>query len=158
LVAGGPVAAKEIKVAGTSQQIRVKPLKVFTEIVINNKPDEAEPWIDRRITKNAFEIWTDKEGWLFDGHGKLLNHAPVPRRDGHGLEWCGAFLPDGQWVTTDLWSYDKSLYLFSKEGKFVRDLAMKEILPLEQGEGIIGWARSDKEGNGWIFAVMGNYN
>lgn len=155
LVAGGPVAAREIKLTSATGTtvVNVTPLKVFTGI--------ENPWLDRRLTKNAFEVWTAKEGWLFDAAGKMLNHAAVPRRDGNGLEWFGAFLPDGSWVTTDLWTFDKTLFFYSKDGKFLKDLPTENFAPPDsEGEpagGLIGWARADKEGKGWVFAVMGTY-
>lgn len=159
LVAGGPVAEKEVQISAPPKEFRLKPLKVFAEI-----PDpmarssRGNPgWQDRRIAKDALEVWSSTDGWLFDGKGKLLNHAAVPRRDGTGLQWFGAFLPDGQWVTTDLWSYDKTLSLYSKEGTFVRDAPAADFTQVEYGEGLIGWARSDKDGKGWVFEVTG-YN
>jgi hypothetical protein len=159
LVAGGPVAEKEVKISAPPKEIRLKPLQVFAEIgdPMARKSRDNAVWQDRRITKDALEVWSSKDGWLFDSKGKLLNHAVVPRRDGTGLQWFGAFLPDGQWVTTDLWSYDKTLFLYSKEGTFLKDLAVDDLVTPEIGEGLIGWARSDKDGKGWVFEVTGYY-
>ena len=48
----------------------------------------------RRITPHRFEVWTSLNGWLFNERGELLAHVTVPRRDGSGRDWFGAFLDD----------------------------------------------------------------
>ena len=119
--------------------------------------DTPRDWVARRITADCFEVWTSANGWLFDRHGKTLNHAPVPRRDGTGLQWFGSFLPDGRWVTTDLWTRDDTLYLYSRDGKYIKELATRDIVPNDNPNrstnGLVNWARSDGQGQGWIVSV-----
>jgi hypothetical protein len=120
----------------------------------------------RRIAANRVEAWTAKEGWLFDGQGKVLVHVNVPRRDGAGREWFGAFLPDGTWVTTDIWDNDQQLNCYDAHGKWLWELTGKEIftrlpkLPADTYEPdvprLIDWARADKTGKSWLVSVGAN--
>jgi hypothetical protein len=125
VAAGGPIAALEIKIPAKTKAVKVKSGLTITSFDRQKFTawtwhwTEAAPFIERRITKNAVEVWTPKEGWLFSGRGKLLNHATVPRRDGKGQQWYGAFRPDGCWVTTALWERDDTLFLYAKNGKFL---------------------------------------
>jgi hypothetical protein len=84
----------------------------------------------RRMTANRFEAWTSTDGWLFDARGHLLHHVRVPRRDGKGRAWFGAFLPSGQWITTDLWNDDRQLNCFSADGKWLWELRGKAMMSL----------------------------
>jgi hypothetical protein len=107
----------------------------------------------RRMTPTNFEAWTPKHGWLFDSKGRLLNEAKPPRRDGTGREWHGAFIPDGHWITTDLWELDNTLYFFSPEGKLQRQFKSVDLAPEQgdwQGTDLIAWARCDRQGRGWV--------
>jgi len=117
----------------------------------------------RRITKDRFEIWTPKEGRLFDSTGKLLNTAAVHRTDGWGREWYGAFLADGLWTTTDIGELDYRLTVFSKKGKKLRTLKANTLVSLTEEDAenvaltspvpLIAWARADKTGKAWIVSV-----
>ncbi len=86
----------------------------------------------------------------------------VPRRDGTGREWFGAFLPDGTWITTDLWEEDKQVNAFNAQGKWLWEVKGDDILkrlapPPGQGEmpgkPLICWARADRIGEGWVVCV-----
>jgi len=111
-------------------------------------------WLARRITADRIEVWTASHGWLFDGAGKLLHEARPPRRKGTGREWYGAFLPDGRWVTTDLDEMDGNLYFFSPQGKLQRTLTYDELSGGDRtASHLIGWARSDGAGTGWVVNV-----
>jgi hypothetical protein len=136
----------------------------------HSNPDDYPRFpVMRRITANRFEAWTPKEGWLFDGKGKMLAQVNVPRRDGTGREWFGAFLPDGRWITTDLWQNDEQLNGFSSTGKWLWELKGKTIVaglpkqkPLTDPSGeelvpAIGWARADKTGQRWLVCVGFDY-
>ena len=142
------------------QSLRLKPLFQFPQWQDEFYPDRA---LFRRITKNRFEAWNWKSGWLFDGEGKLLNSVTVPRRDGHGQKWLGAFLADGSWMTTDLWEDDKQLNAFTPEAKWkweldgtdiVDRISHAKLLPDGQTpESSIGWARADRSGHNWLISV-----
>ena len=125
---------------------------------------EGGNWLTRRITYDNFEVWSPTHGWLFGREGELLNEAKPPRRDGVGREWFGAFIPDGRWITTDLWEFDRVLTFFSREGKWLKEIPGATLVPLTGKEKeepyppigadfLITWARSDKEGRGWIVQV-----
>jgi hypothetical protein len=113
--------------------------------------------IFRRIADNRFEAWTSKEGWLFDSRGRLITHVKVPRRDGAGREWFGAFLPDGTWITTDLWQEDKQINAFDAKGKWLWEVDGEKVQAAaptaSSGKPIIGWARADKLGRGWLVSA-----
>lgn len=173
VIAGGQWQLREgqIRVPGGAERIVLQPVCRFDEMLRaaagEGKPVEASDWLARRITADSFEVWSPKHGWLFDRHGQLLNEAKPPRRDGVGREWFGAFLPDGRWVTTDLWEWDRVLTFFSREGKWVKEIPGATLVPRtaeEQNDGswhstgdfLISWARSDKDGRGWIVQVGTN--
>ena len=152
----GDVAAREIKWPHDTQKIEAKRLLNFEEmptIPCGNRID----CVIRRMTKTYIELWTPKHGWLFNANGKLVNEALPPRRDGIGRSWHGAFLPDGCWITTDLWAEDKTLTFFSPTGKWLKEIKVSDLAPIHPDEpfdlNLIGWARCDKDGKGWIVSV-----
>lgn len=119
----------------------------------------------RKISPNRLEAWDPREGWLFNSKGKLLVHVRVPRRDGTGREWYGAFLPNGRWITTDLWENDRQLNCFNPGGEWLWELQASRILaaappPIEPNSNMplevtpsIGWARADRTGNRWLVGL-----
>lgn len=121
----------------------------------------------RRIAADRVEAWIPREGWLFDASGKLLADVPVPRRDGSGRQWFGAFLPDARWVTTDLWNDDHQLTCFDPHGDPRWELPGSRIVAAVQatnptsGDGelvpSIGWARADRTGRAWLVSVGQDY-
>lgn len=156
IAAGGDVAGLEIKLPSDEQKIEAQSVRTFDGI----PPFPFSRRIDcviRRMTKTRFELWTPKHGWLFDAKGNLLNEALPPRRDGIGREWHGAFLPDGHWITTDLWERDDTLTFFSSNGKLLKEIKASELAPAGPDEpwsmNLIGWARCDREGEGWVVSV-----
>jgi hypothetical protein len=122
----------------------------------------------RRISDKRLEAWTSNEGWLFDAKGKLLVHVTVPRRDGGGREWFGAFLSEGNWITTDIWTEDKQINAYNAKGEWRWELAGTHILsrlsPATSTDDsdykwrlpLIDWARADWKGNGWLVSVGAN--
>lgn len=150
LMVGGPIERIEIKAPQSAQQVQLTPIHSF-----DLETTKTGSFVMRRITKKHFELWTARQGWLFGADGKLLKATPKQAKEA-GREWFGAFLPDGQWVTTDLFGYDKTLYFFSRTGKRTRSIRTKDMdiknRP-EYGTGLIAWARSDKQGKGWVFCV-----
>jgi len=156
IAAGGDVASLEIKLPDDTQDIELIALQEFDDIpsVPYGKRMDA---VIRRMTKSRFELWTPKHGWLFNAKGKLVNEARPPRRDGIGREWHGAFLPDGSWITTDLWEMDKTLTFFSPSGKLLKEMKVADIAPAGPDEpwnlNLIGWARCDKDGEGWVISI-----
>ena len=156
---GDDVSSKEIKLPSEEQKIPIHIIQSFEELspYPNNGWLTRDPFNIRRMTKGSFEIWSSKHGWLFDAKGKLLNEAFPPRRDGVGREWFGAFLPDGRWVTTDLWELDKTLTFFSKAGKWIKEINGKDLYPANPDSScelnLIAWARCDKEGKGWVVSI-----
>ena len=163
VLADDRLAEKEVRVPRHARRVRLHELKVFEGVHTSLyfecgyfNYEDPNGWVVRRITQNAFEVWTPTHGWLFDGRGRLLNEARPPRRDGHGREWYGAFLPDGRWVTTDLWDFDRTLTFFSREGRWIKEMSSLELVPTRQDDGqraLIGWARSDQDGTAWIVNV-----
>ncbi len=159
VVTGGKFAEREIAFPATTERVALQPLQTFP---YDQRPYSNGPsWVVRRLTRNRFELWIPSHGWLFDRAGRLLNEARPPRRDGTGREWYGAFLPDGRWVTTDLWEMDKTLHFFSSAGKWVRDVKALDLVPLGHPDGmstlsLIGWCRSDREGQGFVVSVGDN--
>lgn len=153
---------EETKIAfDTSPTERLVTLHDLTSLkqTTNSSGWEVKP-VWRRMTADRLEVWTPQEGKLFDASGKLLCTARVKRGDGWGREWYGAFLPDGQWVTTDLDELDKTLTFFSKEGKKLRSIKGNVLVPQKTGGEddmpsipLIAWARSNREGNAWIVWV-----
>jgi len=155
--AGGDVAGLEIKLPQHAKRVEMKTM--YNLGVMPGVPylDSSMDCVIRRMTKTRFEAWTPERGWLFDDRGKLVNKAAVPRRDGRGREWYGAFLPDGRWVTTDLWEFDQTLTFFSKNGKWLKEIKGADLAPssdeMELGDNLIGWARCDRDGTGWVVSV-----
>src|SRR5260221_4104813 len=154
----------EIKPSAPARDTKLDPLTVLTGV--HSDPDHyPRSPVFRRMTANRLEVWTSKEGWLFDGNGKKLAEVSVPRRDGAGREWFGAFLPDGTWITTDLRDGDKQLNCFSSSGKWKWELPGSKILlqlpkpklvPNQVDEPVypsIGWARVDKTGRRWLVCL-----
>jgi len=156
VAAGGDVASLEIKLPAEARKIVAKTVRRFEEIPTVPYGSQMDCVI-RRMTKTRLEAWTPKTGWLFDAKGRVLNEALPPRRDGFGREWHGAFLPDGSWITTDLWEMDKTLTFFSRKGKWLKDIKVAELAPAGPDEhwglNLIGWARCDQQGEGWVVSV-----
>ncbi len=161
LLAGGPVLKKMLPIPKGSHRVPLQVVRQFrpfharlVEEMFESMEERENGWLARRITADRIEVWTATHGWLFDGAGKLLHEARPPRRKGTGREWYGAFLPDGRWVTTDLDEMDGNLYFFSPQGKLQRTLTYDE---LSGGDGdashLIGWARSNGAGTGWVVNV-----
>jgi hypothetical protein len=138
-------------------------LKTIFSISDPQTYDDARGPVFRRMTKERFEVWKKKTGWLFDAGGKLLTRVVVPRRDGDGREWYGAFLADGSWITTDLWENDTQLNAFTPKAKWEWELPGAEIVDsldraklTPEPDSIdtpIGWARADKTGQKWLVSV-----
>jgi hypothetical protein len=125
--------------------------------------DRPDVPVFRRIAAQRVEAWIPREGWLFDGRGKVMVNAHVPRRDGSGRDWLGAFLPDGRWITTDLWENDQQLTCFDPQSDPRWELPGQKLVaavdaaaqsaavgPLEPS---IGWARADRTGRQWLVSV-----
>lgn len=139
LVAGRPVAEAKLSVPTKSVAL---PLTVLKEWDLSkNEYGTGYACVIRRIGPKNFELWTPTQGWLFNDKGDVLNEANVPRHDGTGREWYGAFLPDGQWITTDLWDRDDRIYLFSKENKLINSFPAGDIAD---------WGRADSTGTHWV--------
>ena len=143
------------------EKIALKPLAALNGVRANDDEYPASP-VFRRVAADRIETWTTREGWLLDGQGHLLTHVKVPRRDGTGREWFGAFLPDGTWITTDLWEQDEQINAFNARGKWLWELKGADILkhlPASVDKGaapdkpLICWARADRIGQGWIVCV-----
>ena len=158
VTAGGPVATKEIKAAMPSTAILLTVVKEFGELPARPFQSEENDYVFRRMTKTRFEAWTPDHGWLFDAKGNLIHEATPPRRDGLGRQWHGAFLPDGRWVTTDLWEHDCTLTFFSRKGKWFKEMASGILAPPKKSSDgnsrdLIGWARCDRDGKGWVVSI-----
>ena len=164
-VADTPETAEELVGGKPLQEMRIVlptkeeplPLTVLKEWDLSvdgfyQLPEE----VIRRIGQKNFELWTPKRGWLFDKKGSVLAEAMVPRRDGAGREWHGAFLPDGQWITTDLWAQDDRIYIFSPENKLLRAFPTKKYTgkPKDDWSGYtVAWARADQKGTKWATQI-----
>ena len=143
-----------------AETLRLKPLALLPGVHASDDVWPASP-VFRRLADDRVEAWTSGEGWLFDGAGKLVTHVKVPRRDGTGREWFGAFLPDGTWITTDLWAQDEQINAFSAHGKWLWEMKGADILkqlPPDDKERasakpLICWARADRIGQGWVVCV-----
>jgi hypothetical protein len=144
LFAGKPVAQAELPVPTNAVAL---PLILIKEWDLAFRHDwEGRPDVIRRIGPKNFELWTPKRGWLFDENSKVLSEAKIPRRDGSGRQWYGAFLADGQWITTDLWERDDRIYLFSKENRIINSFPAGDIA---------GWGRADSTCTHWVVGVSG---
>jgi hypothetical protein len=146
-------------------KVALTPLATLDGAHVPPDEDPGTP-VFRRIAADRFEAWTSTDGWLFTGRGRLVTHVKVPRRDGDGREWFGAFLPDGTWITTDLWAEDKQVNAFDAQAKWLWELPGADILkqaahtfPNDPDGGapapkpIIDWARADRLGRGWVVNV-----
>lgn len=134
--------------------------------------DEMDGWgipVFRRIAADRFEAWVPKEGWLFNAKGKLLADAHVPRRDGSGRDWLGAFLPDGRWITTDLWANDRQITLFDQQNDPRWELPDQKVVAVigrlnrptdasDVPEPSCGWARADRSGREWLVSMGTNWS
>jgi hypothetical protein len=149
-----------------ARKLTLKPLALLVGARANGDAWPASP-VFRRLAADRVEAWTSREGWLFDGSGKLLTHVIVPRRDGTGREWFGAFLPDGTWITTDLWEQDEQINAFSAHGRWLWELKgadiLKQLPPSDDPDGVPGkplicWARADRIGQGWVVCVGEDWN
>ena len=165
-VARGGLPQREFIFSGAPDEVKLWPIQMLGEA---HAGDDSYPpgVVFRRMTRSRFEAWTAREGWLFNTKGKMLADAHVPRRDGTGSEWYGAFLPDGTWITTDLWENDEQLNCFSADGHWRWELTGKAMLarlpkpkenPDEAPEDAqiassIGWARCDKTGARWLVCL-----
>jgi hypothetical protein len=161
-VARDGLPRKEAAAPKDSIKVTLHPLMTLPDARTIEYP--ASP-VFRRISATRFEAWTSKEGWLFDQDGKALAHVTVPRRDGIGREWFGAFLPNGRWITTDLWAEDKQVNAFSAQGRWLWVIPGEKILaasPLPSDDfephpkPLIDWARADKTGKRWLVSVGAN--
>jgi hypothetical protein len=148
-----------------ARRVQLKPLRTIdTKADFHGDNFPLSP-VYRRITQRRFEAWSSLNGWLFDEHGKLLAQVSVPRRDGIGRDWFGAFLSDGTWITTDLWEHDEQLNCYDARGIWKWYLPGAKIaaaLPksaTEESEMIptFGWARADQTGRRWIVSVGEDY-
>ncbi|MEA3208611.1 MAG: hypothetical protein QOE70_1668 [Chthoniobacter sp.] len=161
VAAEGRFAEREIGLPAAVREVPLESLYAFPDMAVSSRGD-GESWVSRRITKDAFELWIPTHGWLFNGQGRLTNEARPPRRDGQGREWYGAFLPSGPWITTDLWERDDTLTFFSRSGRWQKEIHSDKLVPPpDPGEAdlglhsidLIGWARADRHGRGWIVSV-----
>lgn len=159
----GHFCDKEIDTSQESQRMVLRECLLVPPKAGDEQPESGRPyrWVIRRMTADRIEVWLPNHGWLFDSQGELVNEASPPRRDGDGREWFGAFLPDGSWVTTDLWDQDKVLTFFSREGKWLKEINAADLVPHKDndaGDGdtnisTIGWCRCDAVGNGFVVSV-----
>lgn len=154
LVGGKPLGETQLLIPAKEKPLHLTVLKEwdFTLDGFYQRPDE----VIRRIGPKNFELWTPKRGLLFDEKGHVRAEAKVPRRDGTGREWYGAFLPHGQWITTDLWEGDDRIYIFSPESKLLRAFPTKKYTgkPKDDWSGYtVAWARADQSGTKWAAQI-----
>jgi hypothetical protein len=152
-----------------AQKVALTPLTTLQGARVTGDDPSPTP-VFRRCADDRVEAWTSDYGWLFNARGKLVTHVTVPRRDGDGREWFGAFLPDGNWITTDLWIEDKQINAFDAHGKWLWELQGADILKQmpreaktedsddEPPKPLICWARADRIGRGWVVCVGENMN
>jgi hypothetical protein len=147
----------------TAKNVTLHSLQVLTGTHRDEWNHPGSP-VFRRIARDRIEAWTTPEGWLFDGDGRLLVDAHVPRRDGVGRDWSGAFLPDGRWITTDLWANDRQLTCFDAQSDPRWNLAGSRLVTAIKSANpsdtfpdylapSVGWARADRTGNAWLVCV-----
>ncbi|MCE0483363.1 MAG: hypothetical protein LV479_03890 [Methylacidiphilales bacterium] len=156
----------ELAVPATVTTIKLTPLTTLWDAHTNESDFPPTP-VFRRISASRFEAWTPHEGWLFDAKGRTVADVKVPRRDGSGREWFGAFLPDGRWITTDIWDNDKQLNAYTPKGDWKWELPGDKIVAAlpkpaasDSDEPItpsIGWARADKTGKKWLVCLGTDY-
>lgn len=159
MLASDRLRESEIKVSAPPTQVTVtvQDLTPIESDAGGNGPSCETVW--RRITKDRFEIWTPKEGELFEASGKRVGNAKVLRGDGWGRQWYGAFLPDGSWVTTDLNERDDRLTMFSAKGKRLWSIKGATLIPQKEEADnypslpLIAWARSSRDGKSWVVWV-----
>jgi hypothetical protein len=154
LISGKPLEEARISILGKEKPLTLIALKEW-DLVIDGFYQIPEEVI-RRIGPKNFELWTPKAGWLFNENGSVLDAAKVPRRDGLGREWYGAFLPGGQWITTDLWAQDDRIYIFSPENKLLRAFPTKKYTgkPKNDWSGYtVAWARADQNCTKWAAQI-----
>lgn len=153
----GEYAQKEIKVPEAAQAVPLQEVRTLEA----ESSDANIAWVVRRMTENRAEVWLPHHGWLFDDKGKLIAEAKPPRRDGSGRQWYGAFLPDGRWVTTDLFAEDKTLTFFTSSGKWLKEIAADKLVPAKPDNdrwspGTISWCRCTKRGDAFVLRVGQN--
>ena len=155
----GMFSQKEIKIRGKEKRIPLRLIESFTfEPAAWSNPFQ---WVIRRMTSNRLELWDPYHGWLFNRDGRVIAEARPPRRDGSGRQWYGAFLPDGRWVTTDLWDMDRTLHFFSALKKWEKDISADDLVPRTSDDdrydtSLIGWCRCDRNGKGFVLNVGAN--
>ena len=138
--------------------ITLRSVLQLTDVASIGNPDFSP--VFRRISADRVEVWSRYQGWLFDRHGHLINHVHLSKRGDNGSEWYGAFLPDGQWIT----SYrdgNNQINAYSRSSKWRWELPGEQIIaklppPVWAGEKVewsiapsIAWARADKSGLRW---------
>jgi hypothetical protein len=165
-VARNGLPRNEIAPPPTAMDAPLTPL-VTLDAVHTNEGDYPPSPVFRRLSAHRIEAWTPREGWLFDAQGKLVADVHVPRRDGAGREWFGAFLPDGAWITTDLWNDDRQLNAYTPTAVWQWELpGTKIVAALPKPETstnnepvvpTIGWARADSTGRKWLVGVGLDY-
>jgi hypothetical protein len=162
VLAGGSLLKCMIPIPRGGQRITLHTLHTFRTFhadlddeVFASMEHSEHGWLARRITRNALEVWAPQRGWLFDGRGHLLHKADPQRHAGWGRQWYGAFLPDGRWVTTDIDDMDGKLQFYSANGQWLRMMTCDQLAPPtpDGDSNLIGWARSDEHGTGWVVNV-----
>ncbi len=158
VLAGGPAIRRMLSLPNGAKRVELQVLRTFSEIdACLEEEMYASDWVARRITDNTLEVWTPKHGWLIDRSGHVLHEAEPQRQDGEGREWFGAFLSNGNWITTDLQPTDGKLSFFTEKGTLIRTLTCEELAPRPRGDEwkahLIGWGRSDRDGDGWVVNV-----
>jgi hypothetical protein len=156
----------EIMPPSSARAVVLNPLFVLKDAPRNEVDDTVSP-VFRRIAASRIEAWTSREGRLFDARGKNIADVAVPRRDGFGREWFGAFLPSGAWITTDLWANDEQINCYDSKASWLWELPGKRLvatLPKPGSDFVnepivpsIGWARADKTGRRWLVCLGFNY-
>lgn len=153
-----------LKSTAPAQIVALVPLATLRD-AHDSEDDYPPPLVFRRLSAHRVEAWTGREGWLFDATGKNLVDIKVPRRDGGGREWFGSFLPNGEWITTDIWEGDRQLNAYNSKGKWLWELQGKSILKQlpepkkspDEADGrvhsSIGWARADRTGRRWLVSL-----
>ena len=154
---------QKVLAAPPARTIPLEPIFVLPGAHRDEMENPGMP-VFRRIAADRFEAWVPKEGWLFNAKGKLLTDAHVPRRDGTGRDWFGAFLPDGRWITTDLWSNDRQITLFDPQGDPRWELPGQDVVSAIDGlnkpayesdrpQPSCAWARADLTGRRWLVCM-----
>jgi hypothetical protein len=161
VLTGGKLKARRIPIPRGGKTVVLREVRRFSGInaILANELLHGD-WVARRMTTDRLEVWTATHGWLLDGAGRLVAEANVVRQGGTGREWHGAFLPNGQWITTQITENDSTLSFFTAKGELSRVLKCSELAmrtPEDDGFDLIGWARSDQEGNGWVVNVGSEY-